>query len=990
MKVSTTQPFQIIYSIYEHQFLGIIFEPYVVQVNSLGKLTYQHQSVSVKNAQEFKNGLDASDFELINMMENIQPETIFKKYGNKKEKSIDFFIKIFDKKAQEELKFKDKELFASLKTEIEAQMEIARAKILNLLFEKRIFVMGSDGEPTWKEVFIEPKKATVLFHFYRNETNTHYLVTIKHEGQKIDFQYNNSKLLCLKPAWLLSENRIYTFEKEVEGAKLKPFLKKKFIEIPKHMEKDYFNNFFTKLISAYDVYAKGFEILQDETDLPEAQLIFSILQSVNTNTDLFGNGAGKEENEEKIVFTLFFKYKNFEPILSDKLEQVLVRQEYFAEKDEYKFYKTKRDLKWEKSIKNFLESLQFKFINSKYTIAKNKAFTLMDEFHQKNTIPNLKLTQSSKDGKQYFTGVKNITITIEENIDWFDLKAVVRFGEFEIPFVQLKKLILNKQSEFKLPNNSIAYIPEEWFGKYAELFAFAESNNENNDLMLKKHHFSLINAIGEDSIAKISLNRRLEKMLDFEEIEDVDLPTEFKGTLRPYQKAGYNWIHFLNKYKFGGCLADDMGLGKTVQTLAFLQSQKPKEKEKRNTSLLIVPTSLIYNWEVEAKKFTPNLKILIYAGAQRIKNEALFQNYDLVITSYGVARLDEEVFIKFYFHYIVLDESQVIKNPTSATSKMVRSLRSHFKLILTGTPVENSTQDLWTQMTFINPGLLGTQNFFRDEFAIPIEKKGNEIQLKKLHSIIKPFILRRLKTQVATDLPPKIETIRYCEMSVEQEKLYEETKSFFRNQILEGNNFEKNNLVLIQGLTKLRQIANHPLLVKPDFVESSGKLDDVLYMIEEALAENHKLLIFSQFVKHLAIFQEKLKEKNIKYRYIDGDVTSINRQTEVEIFQKDKETKIFLISLKAGGVGLNLTEADYVFLLDPWWNPAIEAQAVDRAHRIGQKNTVFTYKFITKNSVEEKILLLQEKKKNLANSLVSNEEGFFKSLSREDIEMILA
>jgi SNF2 family DNA or RNA helicase len=466
------------------------------------------------------------------------------------------------------------------------------------------------------------------------------------------------------------------------------------------------------------------------------------------------------------------------------------------------------------------------------------------------------------------------------------------------------------------------------------------------------------------------------------------LPQNFRGELRPYQKAGYNWLHFLKKYKFGGCLADDMGLGKTVQTLAFLQSLQNEDKTNSSPSLLIVPTSLIYNWQIEAQKFTPDLKILVYAGHQRVKDEKTFQHYDLVITSYGVVRQDEDLFLKFYFKYIILDESQVIKNPSSAISKTVRMLKSHYKLILTGTPIENSTLDLWTQISFINPGLLGTQNYFKDHFLTPIEKHGSEEKMRKLQAMIKPFVLRRLKTQVATDLPDKIENIRYTHMTPEQEKLYEETKSYFRNQLLEDYNGE-NQLLLIQGLTKLRQIANHPKLVDSDCEVASGKLDDVLYMIDEIISEKHKILIFSQFVKYLDLFRNKLDDKKIAYRYIDGSISSKDRQAEVSAFQNNEETKVFLISLKAGGVGLNLTAADYVFILDPWWNPAIENQAIDRAHRIGQKNTVFTYKFITKNTVEEKILLLQEKKKLLAGNLIKSEESFVKSLTKEDIKMIL-
>jgi SNF2 family DNA or RNA helicase len=430
-----------------------------------------------------------------------------------------------------------------------------------------------------------------------------------------------------------------------------------------------------------------------------------------------------------------------------------------------------------------------------------------------------------------------------------------------------------------------------------------------------------------------------------------------------------------------------MGLGKTVQTLALLQNEK--EKGATNASLLIMPTSLIYNWLMEARKFTPSLKIFNYTGTHREKNVAQFEGYDLVLTSYGTTRIDIDHLKNYYFNYIILDESQAIKNPDSNIARAVRELKSKYKLILTGTPIENSTMDLWSQMTFINPGLLGNQSFFRNEFLMPIEKKQDEIKTKRLYSIIKPFILRRHKSQVATELPEKIENIKYCKMTSEQEKEYEKVKSNYRNMILESieeKGMSSSQLLVLQGLTKLRQIANHPKMVIEGYEADSGKLEDVTHMLQNALSSNHKILVFSQFVKHLSIFKDYLSREKITYAYLDG--TTKDRQAQVDYFQNNEEVKVFLISLKAGGLGLNLTAADYVFILDPWWNPAVEAQAVDRAYRIGQKNKVFTYKFITTNTVEEKILNLQKNKLKLANDLITTEESFVKNLSKEDIQSI--
>jgi SNF2 family DNA or RNA helicase len=368
----------------------------------------------------------------------------------------------------------------------------------------------------------------------------------------------------------------------------------------------------------------------------------------------------------------------------------------------------------------------------------------------------------------------------------------------------------------------------------------------------------------------------------------------------------------------------------------------------------------------------------------------LFANYDVVLTTYGITRLDIELFKHFFFHYIILDESQIIKNPSSKISRSVRTLKSKFRLVLSGTPIENSVVDLWSQMAFINPGLLGSQTFFSDYFAVPIDKKQDEDKAKKLLSMIKPFVLRRTKQQVASELPPKIEHLYYSDMSEEQEKIYEETKSYYRNELLKmitEQGVGRSQIQLLQGLNKLRQIANHPKMVDQEFDGESGKFSDIIHTLENILTKGNKVLIFSQFVKHLELFRQYFKKHHIPFSYLDG--STMNRQDVVTEFKTNEDIQVFLISIKAGGVGLNLTEADYVFILDPWWNPAVEQQAIDRTHRIGQKNTVFIYKFITKNSVEEKILALQERKRRIADSLITTEESFIKSLSEEDIRSIL-
>jgi SNF2 family DNA or RNA helicase len=533
----------------------------------------------------------------------------------------------------------------------------------------------------------------------------------------------------------------------------------------------------------------------------------------------------------------------------------------------------------------------------------------------------------------------------------------------------------------------MALIPPAWFNKYSELFENLQIENEELG-QIKKYHLGIINFLEQDGLAVTVMSRKLEGLRNFEEIEEIDMPKNFIGKLRPYQKAGYDWLNFLKNFNFGGCLADDMGLGKTVITLAFLQ--KIKEENPEHPSLLVLPTSLIYNWQKEANKFTPKLKILIHFGPNRHKDASVFKFYDLVICSYGILRLDLDFIKNYKFNYAILDESQAIKNPSSMIFKSVVQLDTKNRLILTGTPLENSTMDLWSQMSFINPGILGSMAYFKDNFQTLIEKQKDETALKRLFSKIKPFMLRRHKNQVAKDLPEKIETVQYCNMTEEQEKLYEETKAYVRNQLLSevgSGGLKRSSILVLQGLTKLRQLANNPLMVNENYAGDSGKDRDVMHKLIDVANEGYKTLVFSQFVKHLGLIAKKLDAAEIPYLYLDGSTK--NRMELVDKFQNEDTEKVFLISLKAGGVGLNLTAAEYVFMLDPWWNPAIEAQAVDRAHRIGQTNTVFSYKFITKNTVEEKILDLQNKKKQLFNDLITAEEGFMKSLSEKDILSLL-
>jgi non-specific serine/threonine protein kinase len=582
-----------------------------------------------------------------------------------------------------------------------------------------------------------------------------------------------------------------------------------------------------------------------------------------------------------------------------------------------------------------------------------------------------------------------LRVQITSGIDWFDLKTVVEFGDQQISLHDLRKAMKRGEHYVKLADGSIGQIPEEWLSRYKHLWDLAEETKEG--FRLNDFHLPLLDSLLEEDVTirtPPELAQRRQRLRDFERITPQPLPNRFVGELRPYQKHGFDWLHFLHEYKFGGILADDMGLGKTVQVLAYLQSQREQGQSSR-AALLVVPKSLIANWQREAQRFTPDLRILEYMGISRSKDTSIFDEQDVVLTTYGTMLRDVMILRGYHFGHIILDESQAIKNPLSKSAKAARLLNGEHRIVMTGTPVENNTFELWSQFAFLNPGLLGNMDYFKRQFANPIESNGDEEAAALLRKLIHPFILRRTKEQVAPELPPRSERILYTDMAPAQKKVYTHTRDRYRAELLgliESEGLNDARFRILEGLLRLRQIAIHPRLVDGQYKGEAPKFEVLLETLETLQAENHKALIFSQFVETLKLVRKELDERKVRYVYLDGQTP--NRQSRVDLFQNDPSYPFFLISLKAGGVGLNLTAADYVIHLDPWWNPAVEIQASDRAHRIGQDKPVFVYKIITRDTVEEKILQLQERKRALVKSIIATEASFFKSLTKDDVKAL--
>jgi SNF2 family DNA or RNA helicase len=558
---------------------------------------------------------------------------------------------------------------------------------------------------------------------------------------------------------------------------------------------------------------------------------------------------------------------------------------------------------------------------------------------------------------------------------------------------EVKKALTNKQQFVQLQDGTLGILPEEWIKKYSLLFRVGDGKAGN--MKLSKYHFSVIEELylqrNEEELF-FKLEEKYERLKGNHSIKEIPAPAHLKTILRPYQESGFQWLNYLREVQWGGILADDMGLGKTVQALSFLHHLK--EEKGVLKALVVCPTTLMFNWQAEIRKFTPSLTYYVHHGGNRSRESLKLTSIDVIITTYGTLRSDIKQFVEVPFDYVILDESQAIKNPSSKVTRAAGLLKAQNRLCLSGTPLQNNTFDIFAQMNFLNPGMLGSVEFFKQEFSIPIDKFGEREQKEHLRKLLYPFILRRTKEQVAKDLPEKQEMVLFCEMGDEQRKIYDAYRNDYRDKILgvvEEQGIQKSQLTILQGLMKLRQICDSPAIMKEDekFPNASVKLEEIGREITENIS-NHKALVFSQFLGMLALIKEKMKELGVDYEYFDGSSTVAERERAINRFQNDENCRVFLISLKAGGVGLNLTAADYVYIVDPWWNPAVEQQAIDRTHRIGQTKNIFAYRMICTDTVEDKILKLQDRKRNLAKDLITDDEGFVKSLTREDVEYLFS
>ncbi len=661
-------------------------------------------------------------------------------------------------------------------------------------------------------------------------------------------------------------------------------------------------------------------------------------------------------------------------------------------------YWIKRDLKHEESCYNMLLACKFTPLQTNNLLLDSNDTIDFYNYYKDQAGKDWKFKEMSDFSKLKIAASPlkiHAKIDFSESVDSFDIELFCGVARKKIDIDDVFNHLHKGIKYIHVPGKGFAEIPAAKLVMFNKtLQSFDAIKKEERSYSIKTFRAGLVAELIEQEI-EITMSPKFEKFwthISTFDTPEVELPTTINADLREYQQKGLNWLWFLYKYGLNGILADDMGLGKTLQTLALIQ--KAKDQNGQKPTLVVCPTSVVFNWEAEVEKFAPELTTLNLTGAARKSSFKYIDEHDIILTSYALVRRDIKLLKKHEFRSVILDESQNIKNHESQTAQAVKEIKSIHKLALSGTPIENRLSELWSVFDFLMPEFLYDIDEFNYRYVTPIVDRGDKSIESRLKKQIYPFILRRLKRDVAKDLPDKVENVAYCNMTPEQREYYLDVLDSTREELLNNisqDGLEKSKMSVFAALLRLRQICCHPRLLDKDGssgVETSGKFEHLKEMLEEIISEGHRILLFSQFTQMLDLVKEWLEKENVKYEYLTG--ATKNRKERVDNFNNNDSIPIFLISLKAGGTGLNLTGADYVIHYDPWWNPAVEDQATDRAYRIGQTKKVFVYRFITKGSVEEKIQKLKGRKRDLVDSVISVDRNIGKSLTYEDIKDILS
>ena len=827
------------------------------------------------------------------------------------------------------------------------------------------FTTGNLVEIELSKDFIAP-----VFKVQASAGHFEIACTVKLTGYAFPFSDNE----CNSSLVYLNDYVLYLWQKAEDVLQAEKFLKDGNIQLSKENWSEKMRKIILPLTKEYQVEFDKSLVREIKSGEPEVKLQL-------------------QEKGDYLVFQPVFTYKGFETKAADK-ENIIIP-------DGDKILIIERNLQAEERFLQKLEGLHSMFVRPDThknnlvlrgaDVLRNNWFFLFVDAMNEMKVPVFGF--EALRNFRFNTARPNTHIHVSSGLDWFDAKVEIEFGEQRVGIDEIKNALLKQQSFVQLTDGTLGILPDEWLKRYSLLFKVGDGRN--NQLRLSKYHMSVIDELYEnrdETELSFELDEKYERLKAFKNIPQIAAPKHLQEILRPYQVSGFQWLNYLNDVGWGGILADDMGLGKTVQALSMLHHYN--EINGNLQALVVCPTTLIYNWRNEVQKFSPSLSFHIHHGSVRSRDAEVLKKHHIIITTYGTLRSDIQLLLRMNFDYVVLDESQAIKNPASKVTKAASLLNAKNRLCMSGTPLQNNTFDIFAQMNFLNPGLLGNMEFFRNEFATPIDKFGEQEQKEHLRKLLFPFILRRTKEQVAKDLPEKMETILFCEMETEQRKVYDAYRNSYREKILgtiDQQGIAKSQLTILQGLMKLRQICDSPAILNEEekYPNHSIKLDELAREIEENIG-NHKALIFSQFLGMLALIKQKLIEDGIPFEYFDGSTSAPDREKAIQNFQNNDECRVFLISLKAGGVGLNLTAADYVYIVDPWWNPAVEQQAIDRTHRIGQTKNIFAYRMICVDTIEDKILELQERKRKLASELIADDASFVKALSKSDVEYLFS
>lgn len=787
--------------------------------------------------------------------------------------------------------------------------------------------------------------------------------------------------------WIVVDYVIYQL-KEVNGNKLKPFLKNDHIFIKNEMVITYFEKFIIEVAKRSEIEAVGFEVNQTEK-IKDC--------SISACYDFIS---------DEIVLDLVYKYEGAQFSLGNPSQNRTKLN--ISDDKQVTISQVKRNATEEDRWLQKLLGKGLRLSNTKKVKLEDEDNLGLIQFLIKNkdsiTESGFSIDTPIIDGKEISIEKRSISLTSSSNADWFDIHGVITVGHDRVPFAHLLEYIKKGDRYYPLENGTYFIIPQSWMAKYEELAKFGIK--DGGSIKIRKSQYSFLEEIEDlSSTIKASISEQVE-------IEYVP-SSNLNATLRPYQEIGVKWLINHQANGLGACLADDMGLGKTLQTIALLSYTKDKNRDnepatkKRKAgqmtmfaaemkdeinplqALIILPSSLVFNWKEEIKKFNKTLHVLEFIGTKRRKSMDSLDKFDVVLTTYHTVLRDVAKLKTINWEYVILDESQMIKNKESKMFKAINEIPAENRLSLSGTPIENSLSDLWSQMQFINPEMLGSFPFFKAHYLIPIEKHQDTDALAQLASLIKPYILRRTKEEVAPELPPLTEQIEYISLEKAQLDMYDKIKSATRNYLLGLDDSDRGyKFHIFAALTKLRQIANDPFMVDNEYTGGAAKKKHILSKMEEVRKSGHKVLIFSAFTKLISIFQNECDTNEWSYVSLTGKDNQKQRKASVDSFQSDKDVSFFFISLKAGGTGLNLTAADYVFILDPWWNPFAEKQAIARAHRIGQEKPVTVIRYIAKETIEEKILKLQERKTNLSNDIIHFDEEKL-SLEKTDFQYLL-